>query len=221
MFVLGDPRHGGAGLALAAGAQRHDLVRRQLLEFGLLVKGKVRVEIASLLRRFDDAVHGAADHHELAARGARGIGDRTDARHVRGEDGHRHGLRRLGDQTLKGDRDIGFRRRHAVTDGIGGIADERSHDLLTKRLEASHVRRRAGQRRLVELPVAGMEHGAKVGLDDDRRWLRDRMGHVDELNVERSDGTSPTERHDVQRKVRQESASASFDLSMAAVKGVA
>src|SRR6476660_9986026 len=50
-----------------------------------------------------------------------------------------------------------------------------------------------------------MEHGAKVGLDDDRRWLRDRMGHVHELNVERSYGTPLAERHDVERKVRQDS----------------
>ena len=58
------------------------------LELGLLRGSEVGVEIARLLRRLDDAVHGAADDDELAARGAGGIGDRAHARDVGGESGH-------------------------------------------------------------------------------------------------------------------------------------
>jgi hypothetical protein len=109
MLVLRDPRHGGARLALASGAERHDLAGRDLLELAFFVNGEVRIEITGFLRRLDDAVHGAADHDELAACGARGIGDGADAGDVGGKGRDGHALRRLGDEAFEHDRDIGLR----------------------------------------------------------------------------------------------------------------
>ncbi len=204
MLIQGYPRHGGARLALAAGAQRHDLPRRNVLEFILLDEGKLGIEIAGLLRSFDHAVHGAADHHEPAPGGARGIGHGADAGDVRGEDGHRHAPRRLGDQALEGHGDIGLRGRHAVTDGVGRVANQRGDAFLAERLEARDVGRRAGQGVLIELPVGGMENRAEIGLDDHGRRLGDRVGHVDKLDLEWADGAPVAQRHDVQRKVGKE-----------------
>ncbi len=82
MLALGDARHGRAGLALAPRAERNDLARRQLGEGRLVVEGKLRVEIAGRLRRLDDAIHGAADHDELAPGGTGGVRYRADARDV-------------------------------------------------------------------------------------------------------------------------------------------
>ena len=71
MLVLGDARERGARLALAAGAQRHDLVGRQVaVELGA-AEILDAVEIAGLARDLLDAVHRAADHHDLAAGDAR------------------------------------------------------------------------------------------------------------------------------------------------------
>ena len=74
MLGLSDARHGGAGFALASGAQSHHFAPRQFGEGRFLMEGKIGVEIARRLRRLDDAKHGAADHDELAAGGARAIG---------------------------------------------------------------------------------------------------------------------------------------------------
>ena len=66
---------------------RRLFARRNALELVVLMDGKVGIEIAGLLRRLDDAIHGAADHDELTVRRARGIGHRTDAGDVGGKGG--------------------------------------------------------------------------------------------------------------------------------------
>ena len=69
--------------------------------------------------------------------------------------------------------------------------------------------------RRVELPVAGVEDGAKRGADDRRRGLGDRMRHGDQLDIERADGDAAADRHDLERKtVEHAAASESFDLSI-------
>ena len=71
MIVLGDARKRRARLALAAGAERDDLVRRQIAVDIDRPKILHAVEIAGLARDLHDALHGAADHHDLAVGGAR------------------------------------------------------------------------------------------------------------------------------------------------------
>ena len=190
MLALGDARHGRAGLALAAGAERDDIVGRKLGESPLLVKRQVGVEIAGRLRRLDDTKHGAADHHQLAAGGAGGVRHRADARDIGGEGGDRNALARLADEAIERHRHVGLRRRHPIADGIGRVADKRRQPLIAERSQPRFVGRRARQRVLIELPVAGMERGAKRRPDDHRRGLGDRMRHGDQLDIERADGAA-------------------------------
>ena len=87
MVVIGDARQRRARLALAAGAQRQHLVGRQMaIDIGAAEILHV-VEIAGLARHLHHALHGAADHHDLAAGGLRGIRHGAQPRHVGGEGG--------------------------------------------------------------------------------------------------------------------------------------
>ena len=87
MIVVGDARQRRARLALAAGAQRQHLVRRQMAVDIRAAETLHAVEIAGFARHLHHALHGAADHHDLAAGGLRGIGDGAQPRHVGGEGG--------------------------------------------------------------------------------------------------------------------------------------
>ena len=97
-------------------------------------------------------------------------------------------LRRLADQSLEGDGDIGLGGRDAVAHGVGRIADEGRDAFLAKLPQSRLVGGRAGQRVVVELPVAGMEHGAERRCGSRRA---DGSGiewrHADELDVEGAD----------------------------------
>ncbi len=200
MLALSDARHGGAALALAPGAKRHDLPRRDALELGLRKEGEIGVEIAGLLGRLDDAIHGATDHHELPASCPRRLGHRTDAGDVRGEGGDRDAARRGADQLFEGDGNVCLRRRDAVAHGIGRIANQRRDACLSQRPEPRLVGRSARERCLIELPIAGMEDGAERGLDHDPGRFRDRMRHGDELDVERPDGAPSAHGHHFERE---------------------
>ena len=87
----------GARLALAAGAERHHLVRRQVAVDVQAAEVPHAVEIAGLARHLDDAIHGAPDHHDLAPAGAAAPRP-PHARHVRREGGDRDARRRRRDQ---------------------------------------------------------------------------------------------------------------------------
>ena len=69
MLVGGDARQRRARLALAAGAERHHLVGRQIAVGVDRAERRDAVEIAGLARDLDDPLHGAADHHDLAVAG--------------------------------------------------------------------------------------------------------------------------------------------------------
>jgi hypothetical protein len=100
MLALGDTRHGGAGLALAPRAQRYDVPGLKALEGCLLKERKIRIEIASGLSCLDDAVHGAANHYEIATSCASSVCYRADARDVRSKGGNRDAPRRLLDEPI-------------------------------------------------------------------------------------------------------------------------
>ena len=144
VLVLGDARERGARLALAAGAQRHDLVGRQVAVDLDAAEIADAVEIAGLARDLRDAIHRAADHHHLAARRGGGFGDRAHARHVGGEGRDRDAARRAGDQLAQRFRHVGFGGRAALAHRIGGVADQREAAFVAERAAAS-PRRSAGR----------------------------------------------------------------------------
>ena len=79
MLILGDARQRRARLALAAGAQRQNLVGRQIAVAFHAAEILHAVEIAGLARHLGDALHGAADQNHFAANGARRLGNGADA----------------------------------------------------------------------------------------------------------------------------------------------
>ena len=106
---------------------------------------------------------------------ARRLGDRADARDVGGEGGDRDPAGRAPDQLGQRLGDVGFRRRAALAHGVGGIADQRQAALVAERAQLRLVGRRADHRRRIDLPVAGVQHGAERRADDQRVRFRDRM----------------------------------------------
>ena len=85
MIVARDARQRGARLALAAGAQRQHLVGRQIAVGFEAAEFLHAFEITGFARDLHDALHGAANDHDFAAAGARGIGHAAQARDVGGE----------------------------------------------------------------------------------------------------------------------------------------
>ena len=170
MLVLGDARDGSTRLALAAGAQQNHFVRLQVGEMPLVVILEPGRQIARLHGHGDDAVHGAARHDDVAADGLGGFRNRFDARDVGGEYGHRDAPLRAPDDAGKRLGDVRLGGRAPLAQRIGGIADHRQHAVGAQLPEPRLVRRRPDRRRGVDLPVAGMQHGAETRCGWRRRW---------------------------------------------------
>ena len=187
VLVLGDARQRGARLALAAGGERENLVARQAVETVRAEQRRHAVEIAAFARHRDDALHRAADHHDLPAVGEPGLRRGAKPRDVRGEGGDDDAASRLADQ----------RGEVAATSASDGLSPSRS-TLVESQISASTpsspssrrralVGRRADQRRRVDLPVAGVHDEAGRRADRQRAALGNRMGDGDEFDVERAD----------------------------------
>ena len=175
-----------ARLALAAGAQRHHLVGRQVAVGIGAAKLLDAVEIAGLAGDLGDAVHGAADHHHLAAAGAAPRPrPPACAPRWRRRSSPRRGRALLAINSLSDFATSRFGRRAPFAHRIGGIPDHGEAAGVAERPQLGLVGRRADQRGRIELPVAGVEHRAERGADDEGVGLRDRMGDRDELDVER------------------------------------
>ena len=202
MIAVGDARERRARLALAAGAERHDLVGRQVAVDIDVAEILDAVEIAGLARHLRDAVHRAPDQHHLAVAGRRRQRHRPDARHVGGEGGDADAAGRARDQIGKRVADIGFRGRAALAHRIGGIAEQREAAVIAERAQLGLVGRRTDHRCRIDLPVAGVQHGAEPGAHDQTVRFRDRMGHRHELDVERAEREAAAERHDIDRNFR-------------------
>ena len=133
MLVARDARQRRARLALAAGAQRNDLVRRQIAIAIRAPKILHAVEMPGLARDLRHALHGAADKNNLTLCGAGGTGDGTQAADMGSKSRHRDAARCGADQFGQCLGHVRLRRRTAVTNGIGGIADQRQHTGIAER----------------------------------------------------------------------------------------
>ena len=80
-----------------------------------------------------------------------------------------------------------FRPGRRVLEDVGRIADEGEHALVADLLERLVARRLAEHRRLVDLPVAGMEDAAVRRLDQQPVAFRDRVRERDIGELERAD----------------------------------
>ena len=145
VLVFGDARERRARLALAARRQSQNLVARNAVEMILAEERRQAVEIAAFARHRDDALHRAADHHDLLAVGDPRLRRRAKARHIGGESRDDDAARRLADQRGKIGRDIGLRRALPFAQHIGRIADQRQHAFIAQRA-AGALRRSACRR---------------------------------------------------------------------------
>ncbi len=187
MVVAGDPRQRGARLALAPGADDQDLVAGQRHRLFLGHERRDVGEIAGRPRRFGDPPQRTAGQHHAAAMGGGDLGDGLHPRDVAGETGHDDAGVVLADQAHQTIAYLGFRAAFAFDQRVGRIADHRQHAVLAQLLERGLVGGVADQRVGVELPVAGMQHGAQRGAHHHRVGFGDRVGERDQLQLEGRD----------------------------------
>ena len=116
------------------------------------------------------------------------MADRLQARGVGGEGGDEHaalGLRRPA-RAARVDARLGA--GGCVLEHVGGIADQREHALVADLGQRSSVAGRlAEHRRLVDLPVAGVEDMAEGRLDQQAIALGDRVRQRDIGELERAE----------------------------------
>ncbi len=184
MVVGGDARQGRARLPLRPRADQHDALARHVAGVALREEGRYIGEIAVLARGFVDAPQRAADQSAFAPRLARRARDAFQARDVRGETRHDHALGRFLDEL--GDAFVGgfLGARLSVLDRVGRIPDQRQHALGSDAPERGFVGQRPQDGCGIELPIAGVQHGARGRADGQRVGFRDRVGDVDELDLE-------------------------------------
>ena len=161
VIVAGDPRQGRARLALAAGADQHDPVARDVAGLVLGQKARQIVEIAVLARRLVDPPQRAADQRDIAAMGRRRLRDRLEPRNIRGEAGDCDPRIVAADQIGQGPAQLAPRSPKCRA-AARWSNRRRSPGRLRRRacVKARLVRGRADQRIGIELPVAGMQDGA-------------------------------------------------------------
>ena len=116
-----------------------------------------------------------------------GVDHLLDAVDVRGEAGDDDPALGAGEHLLEVRSDVALGGREAGPVGVGRVAAQQQHALAAELGQARDVGRRAVDRGLVELVVAGDEHRAELGAQRDRARVGDRVGHVDELERERSE----------------------------------
>ena len=79
------------------------------------------------------------------------------------------------DHLLQDGPDARLRRRRAAPVGVGRVAAQQQHPLPAELREPRRIGGRAVHRRLVELVVAGQDHGAQVAGQRDRARVGDRV----------------------------------------------
>ena len=187
MVVIDDARQRSAGLTLASRAQRQHLVRWKMTVKISPAETLHAVEMTGFAGDLHHALHGAADDDHFTAGGLGGVRDRFQARDVGGEsrdgDAALGGLHQLHD----GGGDLGLRGRAPFPHRIGGIADQRQHAGIAQLAQTPLVGRHADDRRRVDLPVTGVQHGADRSLDRQRVGFRNRMGNRNEFDIERAE----------------------------------
>ena len=91
-----------------------------------------------------------------------------------------------------------LRTRRPLLEHVGGIAHEREHARVADLRQDIGDRRLAEDRRLVDLPVAGVEDVAERRLDEQAVALGDGVRQRDEADFERAELEAPTALDDVE-----------------------
>ena len=159
---------------------------RDVVEVGRLDEHVVRhVDVAEVARDVHVAAHRAADDDDLAAgvdadvdRLLHAVDVRREARDEDAAAARRDDLpERLADDAL------GAREARAL--GVRRVAEQQVDAAVAELGEPADVGAQPVDRRVVELPVAGVEDAARRSSRSRCRRVRDRVRHADELEPER------------------------------------
>ena len=107
--------------------------------------------------------------------------------HVRGERGDEDSPLSLRDDLAEGLAHQPLRTRHARPLRVGRVAEQQIDAAVADLGEPADIGAQAVDGRVVELPVAGVQHPARVGLEHDSDGIRYRVRHPDELRAESSE----------------------------------
>ena len=183
-------RHAGQRrqrLALAAGGDKHDFLRRVFVDLGNVDEHIVRhMKIAQFLRHLGIGHHTAPADGHLAAVLDGQVHDLLDTINVGGEGRYDNALfLGSGKQPAHPLRHRLFGSGKAGTLGVGGIRQQRKNASAPILRDGGQVRDRiAGQRRVVDLEVAGMNDNAGRTLDGKSQRIGNGMVHMDRLHRE-------------------------------------
>ena len=208
VVVAGDAGQRGARLALAAGADQQDLVARDVAGLVLGQKARHIGEIAVLARRLVHPPQRAADQRHVAAMRRARHAAIVDSRATL-EAKQATATRAVIAADQLGQRLAAIRPRSRDWPGFSALVESQTiastPSSPTARSRASSVGV-ADQRLGIELPVAGVQHGAGRGADHHRVRLGDRMGQGDQFEIERADREAARHRHDVDRDLVERAA---------------
>ena len=161
VLAVGHPGQRRERLALAAGAQYHDLLGREVVHVvGVDDVVAVDVEVPQVLGDLGVLHHGAAGDHHLAAAGHGGVVDLLDAVDVAREGGHDHPLLGARDDRAQGLAHLGLALGELGLLGVGGVAHHQVDAQVPKVAQGVEVGADPVDGGLVELEVSGVQHRA-------------------------------------------------------------
>ena len=179
MGAGGEPRQGGVALPLAAGADQQGLAPRQRRAGGL-VQGFGKVgEVAAFARGDHVAFQRRSRQHQTAAGGGGDGAQRLQPGDVRGEGGDRHPLAAVPDDVEERRVEPALGAGAARVERVGGVADQRQHALVADPAQRFDIGHLPHHRVRIQLPVAGVEHGAAGRAQGQRVGFGDRVGEGD------------------------------------------
>ena len=204
VVAVGHPAQGRQRLALGAGRDDHDLLGRELVDLAQRDQHRLgHLDVAQRAADVDVLAHRAPDERDLASQRRRGVDHLLHAVDVGREAGDDDPALAVMEDALEVRADGGLARRHPRPVGVRGVAAQQQQPLPPQLGESRHVGRRAAHRRLVELVVAGDQHGPQLGRQRDPARVRDRVREVDELDPERSGVDDVAGRQHVQSRLAE------------------
>ena len=144
------------------------------------------VDVPEAAADVDVLAHRAADQRDLAAVLLGRVHDLLDAVDVRREAGDDDAALAAREHAVQVRADDRLALRDARAVDVRRVAAQQQQALAAELGQPRHVGRRAADRRLVELVVAGEEDGAERRLERDAARVRDRVRQVDALDLERA-----------------------------------
>ena len=187
MVAVGHPAQRRQRLALGAGRDDHDPL---VGEVGDLARPDEHplgdLDVPEAAPDADVLAHRAPDERDLAAERLGGVDDLLDAVDVRREARHDDPPSQRANTSSRCGPTTDSDGEKPVAVDVRRVAAQQQHALAAELGQPRDVGRRAVDRGLVELVVAGDQHGAELGAERDRARVGDRVGHVHQLERERA-----------------------------------